>query len=298
MKIPESLAYGFERHFQTGISRESSLSYCQWLAKSHYENFTVVSWFLPREKKQHFYNIYSYCRWSDDLADETGNPSLSMELLDWWEGELDKCYQGKPEHPVFIALQETIHAFDIPSDPFRNLLKAFRQDQFMTRYPTFHELLGYCENSANPVGHLVLYLSGYRDAQRQQLSDYTCTALQLTNFWQDIAIDLKKDRIYLPLEDLERFGYSQEDLYSHTFNEAFRELLKFEVDRTRELFDKGFPLCEKLDGSVRRDIELFTRGGLEMLNQIESVGYDIFNRRPALSKSKKIQLMLSRLLKI
>jgi len=298
MRIPESLAYGFDKHFQAGISRESCLAYCQWLAQSHYENFTVVSWFLPKEKRQHFYNIYAYCRWSDDLADEAGDKQLSLELLDWWEGELDKCYQGKPEHPVFIALQETIHSFDIPADPFHNLLKAFRQDQLISSYPTYQDLLGYCLNSANPVGHLVLYLSGYRDAERQKLSDYTCTALQLTNFWQDVTIDLQKGRIYLPLEDMERFGYTREELEKHVVNSAFKELMKFEIHRTRELFEKGLPLCDMLNGSVKKDIDLFSRGGMEMLNQIEKVEYDIFDRRPSLSKGKKIQLMLRRIINI
>jgi squalene synthase HpnC len=298
MRIPESLAYGFDKHFQAGISRESCLAYCQWLAQSHYENFTVVSWFLPKEKRQHFYNIYAYCRWSDDLADEAGDKQLSLELLDWWEGELDKCYQGKPEHPVFIALQETIHSFDIPADPFHNLLKAFRQDQLITSYPTYQDLLRYCLNSANPVGHLVLYLSGYRDAERQKLSDYTCTALQLTNFWQDVAIDLQKGRIYLPLEDMERYGYTREELEKHVVNSPFKELMKFEIQRTRELFEKGLPLCDMLNGSVKKDIELFSRGGMEMLNQIEKVEYDIFDRRPSLSKGKKIQLMLRRIINI
>ena len=180
--------------------------YCRRLARSHYENFSVATWFLPKRLRQHFYNVYAYCRISDDLGDEVGDPNLSLQLLDQWGRELDACYSGHARHPVFVALSETIRLFDIPRKPFADLLNAFRQDQTITRYPTFDDLLGYCQYSANPVGHLVLYLCGYRDAERQSLSDYTCTALQLANFWQDVSRDYAKGRIYLPLEDLGRFG--------------------------------------------------------------------------------------------
>src|SRR5882724_1040171 len=166
--------------------------YCSRLARTHYENFSVASWFLPARLRQHFYNVYAYCRISDDLGDEVGDPQASLQLLDQWEAELNACYQGNPRHPVFVALRETITALDIPREPFANLLKAFRQDQTVTCYQTFDDLLGYCLNSANPVGHLVLYLCGYRDAERLKLSDFTCTALQLANFWQDVSTDYEK----------------------------------------------------------------------------------------------------------
>ena len=163
--------------------------YCRRLARSHYENFSVASWFLPRRLHQHFFNVYAYCRISDDLGDEAGDPMLSLELLDQWQAELRACYHSTPKHPVFVALAETVQQCGIPEHEFADLLTAFRQDQSVTRYQTFSDLLGYCRNSANPVGHLVLYVCGYKDTHRQKLSDFTCTALQLANFWQDVCVD-------------------------------------------------------------------------------------------------------------
>ena len=186
--------------------------YCRRLARSHYENFSVASWFLPQRLRQHFFNVYAYCRISDDLGDEIGDPMASLQLLDQWEAELNACYDSSPRHPVFVALAETVRRFEIPKHEFADLLTAFRQDQRIARYETFDDLLGYCRYSANPVGHLVLYLCGYHDAERQKLSDYTCTALQLANFWQDVSADFSKGRIYLPLEDLRRFGVSEEGI--------------------------------------------------------------------------------------
>ena len=298
MPVTDYLPGDFSQHIQAPASKEEALQYCENLAKTHYENFTVASLLLPKEKKQHFYNIYSYCRWSDDLADEVPDPKKALELLAWWGKELEKCYQGKSSHPVFVALEDTIRVFDIPITPFKNLLVAFTQDQTIKRYPTFQDVVGYCVNSANPVGHLVLYLCGYRDKDRQDLADYTCTALQLTNFWQDIAIDLKKDRIYIPLEDLSNFNYSEADLFAHKYNDNFVQLMKFEIERTRDLFHKGLKLCELVDKKVRLDIELFSRGGMEILNRIEKNSYDVFTNRPALSKTDKLKLMAQRVLGI
>ena len=186
--------------------------YCARLARTHYENFSVASWFLPQRLRQHFFNVYAYCRISDDLGDEVGDTAASLELLDQWQHELDACYEGSPKHPVFVALAETVRQFDIPKHEFSDLLIAFRQDQTVTRFETFDDVLAYCHYSANPVGHLVLYLCGYRDPERQQLSDFTCTALQLANFWQDVTVDYAKGRIYLPLEDLRRFNVSEDDI--------------------------------------------------------------------------------------
>lgn len=274
------------------LSPDTARQYCRRLATQHYENFTVVSWFLPGELRPHFYNVYAYCRWADDLADETGDQALSLNLLDWWDEELQACYRGEPRHPVFVALADTIRTFDIPIAPFQNLLTAFRQDQRVTRYATCDDLFAYCRNSANPVGHLVLYLCGYRDSERQQLSDATCTALQLANFWQDVTVDLKKDRIYLPLEDMARFGYTEEELRARTFNDRFAALMRFEVERARPLFQTGLQLCPMVARRVRRDIELFNRGGLAILDRIEAQGYDVLTRRPALSNIQKTGLML------
>ena len=210
-------------------SLEESRAYCRRLARTHYENFSVATWFLPKKLRQHFYNVYSYCRISDDLGDEVGNPQQSLQMLDQWEAELNACYQSSPRHPVFVALAETVRRFGIPKHEFSDLLVAFRQDQTVTRFETFDDVLGYCRYSANPVGHLVLYLCGYRDEERHRLSDYTCTALQLANFWQDVARDYDIGRVYLPAEDRQRFGYSDPDLDARRFTQAFRELLQFEV---------------------------------------------------------------------
>jgi squalene synthase HpnC len=265
--------------------------YCRRLARSHYENFSVATWFLPARLRQHFYNVYAYCRISDDLGDETGNPAVSLQLLDQWEEELHACYAGTAHHPVFVALAETVSACDIPQQPFSDLLKAFRQDQTVSRYETFDDLLGYCRYSANPVGHLVLYVCGYRDAERQQLSDYTCTALQLANFWQDVGVDYAKGRIYLPLEDLRHYRVAEDDIRSRGNTAAFREMMGFEVERAREWFRRGLPLASKVDRELAIDIELFSRGGQEILNAIERQGYAVFGNRPAISRTRKLALV-------
>jgi squalene synthase HpnC len=265
--------------------------YCRRLARSHYENFSVASWFLPAELRQHFFNVYAYCRISDDLADEVGDAGASLQLLDHWEIELNACYDGHPRHPVFVALAETVRKFEIPKHEFSDLLAAFRQDQRITRYETFDDLLGYCRYSANPVGHLVLYLCGYRDSERQLLSDYTCTALQLANFWQDVSADFAKGRLYLPLEDLRRFGVSEDTIRDGKNTSAFCEMLKFEVGRAREWFSQGLPLIAKVNRKLATDIELFSRGGQEILHAIERQQYAVLGRRPAISKRRKLALV-------
>ena len=266
-------------------------AYCERLAKTHYENFSVATWFLPSRLRQHFYNVYAYCRISDDLGDEVGNAQQSLELLDLWEAELNACYAGKPRHPVFVALAETIKQCGIPRHEFSDLLIAFRQDQTITRFPTFDDVLAYCRYSANPVGHLVLYLCGYSDAQRQQLSDYTCTALQLANFWQDVTVDYGKGRIYLPLESLRRFGVTEDDIAQRRATPQFIELMKFEVQRAREWFDRGLPLIKMVNKELAIDLELFSRGGQEILNAIERQGHDVLRQRPVISKSRKLLLV-------
>jgi squalene synthase HpnC len=272
-------------------SLQDAYAYCERLARSHYENFSVATWFLPKRLRQHFYNVYAYCRISDDLGDETGNREASLQLLDEWECELNACYSGDPRHPVFVALAGTVREFDIPKQTFANLLTAFRQDQRITRYETFDDLLGYCLNSANPVGHLVLYLCGYRDSERQQLSDYTCTALQLANFWQDVSADYEKGRIYLPLEDLRKYNVTELDIAGKKNTEAFREMMRFEVQRAREWFARGIPLASKVSRELAIDIELFSRGGQEILNVIERQGYAVLGQRPVISKQRKLALV-------
>jgi squalene synthase HpnC len=272
-------------------SEAEAREYCRRLARSHYENFSVASWFLPERLRQHFFNVYAYCRISDDLGDEVGDTVRSLQLLDEWETELNACYDGNPRHPVFVALAETVRKFEIPKHEFADLLTAFRRDQSITRYETFDDLLGYCRFSANPVGHLVLYLCGYRDPERQQLSDYTCTALQLANFWQDVSADFAKGRIYLPLEDLRRFGVNEQTIRDRENTSAFREMIKFEVERAREWFAQGLPLIAKVNRELAIDIELFSRGGQEVLNAIERQNYVVLGRRPAISKTRKLALV-------
>ncbi len=274
-----------------GCSVAEAERYTRGLATHHYENFNVASWLLPRRLHQHFYNLYAYCRWADDLGDEIADPARALELLEGWDQELRDCYAGKPSHPVFVALRQTIRACDIPIEPFSDLLVAFRQDQAVHRYPTWNGVLGYCRYSANPVGRLVLYLCGYRDAERQKLSDATCTALQLANFWQDVGRDLDKDRIYIPLEALAAHGLTEEDLIARRFDARYVLLMKELIARTRELFEQGMPLAERVDSALRVDIEMFSRGGLAVLDSIEAIGYDTLQRRPSIPKSKQLQLL-------
>ena len=275
----------------TPPSLATAQEYCQRLARSRYENFSVATWFLPQRLRQHFYNVYAYCRISDDLGDEVGDPVASLQLLDQWEAELDACYEGIPRHPVFVALSETVRKFDIPKQPFADLLKAFRQDQYINRYATFEDLVGYCRYSANPVGHLVLYLCCYRDSERQALSDYICTALQLANFWQDVSVDYVKKRIYLPLEDLSRYGVSEVDIANQRNTTQFCDMIRFEVARTRDWFRQGRPLIKNVSRELAVDLELFSRGGEEILNAIEQQGYNVLGRRPAISKFRKLALV-------
>ena len=275
----------------TAPSLAEAQQYCARLARTHYENFSVATWFLPKRLRQHFFNVYAYCRISDDLGDEVGDTAASLALLDQWQRELDACYSGTPKHPVFVALAETVRQFDIPKHEFSDLLTAFRQDQTVTRFETFDDVLAYCHYSANPVGHLVLYLCGYRDPERQQLSDFTCTALQLANFWQDVTRDYAKGRIYLPLEDLRRFAVTEDDIACSRNTPVFRAMMKFEVDRARDWFHQGLPLVGKVDRELAVDLDLFSRGGLEILHAIEKRNYEVLGNRPEISKPRKLSLV-------
>jgi squalene synthase HpnC/squalene synthase HpnD len=296
MQIPSELeiARGLP---PSGCSVAEAERYTRWLATHHYENFNVVSWLLPRRLHEHFYNLYAYCRWADDLGDEISDPVKALALLNEWDRELRDCYAGHPAHPVFVALRETISALDIPIEPFSDLLIAFRQDQTVRRYANWVDLFDYCRYSANPVGRLVLYLCGYRDAERQRLSDATCTALQLANFWQDVTRDLEKGRIYIPLEALAAHGLTEDDIAQRRFDARYVSLMKDLIARTRELFAEGMPLAGSVDSALRVDIEMFSRGGLAVLDAIEAVGYNTLEHRPSIPKGKQLRLLLLALMK-
>jgi squalene synthase HpnC len=271
---------------------DESLAYTRWLATHHYENFNVVSFLLPKRLHQDFYNVYSFCRWADDLADEIGDTKESLRLLAWWRTELQAMYTGKPSHPVFIALKSTAARHYLLEETFDDLIKAFEQDQVVTRYRDFDELFQYCRYSANPVGRLVLGLCGYRDAARQELSDATCTALQLANFWQDVIVDLEKDRVYIPLDILAKQGYPVEALFERRFDDRFRNAMKESIGVTRELFLKGLPLAGQVDRRLSIDLELFSRGGLKVLEKIEQQDYNVLGSRPSISKVERVGLLL------
>jgi squalene synthase HpnC len=276
----------------TAYTEPDALDYTRWLATHHYENFHIVSFLLPKELHQDFYNVYAFCRWADDLGDEIGDPQESLRLLAWWRQELQAMYRGQASHPVFVALRGTVERRGIPIEPFDRLIRAFEQDQTITRYRNFEEVFGYCVNSANPVGHLVLYLCGYRDTERQRLSDYTCTALQLANFWQDVTIDLEKDRVYLPLDLVAKHGYTVEQLFHRQFNDDFRAVMSEAVSVAEDLFHKGLPLIGMVDRRLALDLELFSRGGLKILQKVRSQDYNVLKKRPHISKTERVGILL------
>lgn len=273
--------------------REESLAYTRWLATSHYENFHVVSFLLPKHLHTDFYNVYSFCRWADDLGDELGDPAESLRLLAWWDEHTRDMYAGRARHPVFVALSETAQRHALPAQPFHDLIRAFVQDQTVTRYRSYEELQQYCVYSANPVGRLVLYLCGYRDQERQRLSDFTCTALQLANHWQDVSVDLRKGRIYLPLDVLERHGSGERDVLDSRFTPAFARAMREMIAHARLLFARGLPLNRMVDRRLSLDLELFSRGGMKILDKIEAQGYDVLSKRPAISKPERLGLLLT-----
>ncbi|MGD0681686.1 MAG: squalene synthase HpnC [Terracidiphilus sp.] len=271
---------------------DEARAWCKQLAESHYENFHVASWFLPRDLRPHFHSIYAYCRVSDDLGDEVGDPAQALALLDQWGRELDACYEGRARHPVFVALAETIRECFIPKEPFADLLVAFRRDQIVSRYETIDDVLTYCRYSANPVGRLVLYVCGESSEENFRLSDLTCTALQLANFWQDVREDYARGRIYIPKNDMEVFRVSEEQIAEGVVTPEFRGLMRCEVDHARSLFEEGLPLIGRVHRDLALDLDLFSRGGLEILRAIERQGYDVLSARPAISKSRKLALLL------
>ncbi len=270
-----------------------AFQFCENLAREHYENFPVASFLIPREKRPPVYAIYAFARIADDYADEAGLTTAErMDSLGEWEEQLIDAYRGHAHHPVFVALRETADRFEMPMELFHNLLKAFRSDVTTHRYETFDEVLSYCENSANPIGRLILLLFNYRSEATMELSDFICTALQLTNFWQDVSVDLEKDRVYIPLEDIREFGYSEEELFQRRYSQAFKDIMGYQVERTEQLFREGRPLLLQVGKDLRMELRLTWNGGIRILKKIEQADYDVLTRRPALSFYDKATLLL------
>lgn len=295
MVLDELKTYGPEA-IPTVIRPEEARAYCRRLARTHYENFTVTGWFMPRHLRQHFCNVYAYCRWADDLADETGDPRQGEALLDWWETLLHECYAGRATHPVFVALSETIERFAIPSTPFSDLLVAFRRDQRPTVYETRDDLLEYCRYSANPVGRIVLHMAQCHDEEKGRFCDSVCTGLQLVNFWQDVARDREIGRVYIPLADRAACGYDDAMLSARVCNEPFRRLMEMEVDDAAARLTAGLPLTRMVPRAIRLQVALFIHGGLAVADAIRRINYNVWTTRPVLTKRDKFGILLRCLL--
>lgn len=272
-------------------SLAESYAYCADLARSHYENFTVISRFTPRQHRPALEAVYAFCRHTDDLGDEAEGDRLA--LLDEWEAELTRAYTSKPTHPIMVALQDTIRRAQIPEEPFHKLIEANRMDQGSGRFETYADVLHYCDHSANPVGRMVLHVLGEATEENVRLSDATCTALQLANFWQDVARDYAMGRIYIPLEDMRAFGCTEEQIANGVADKAFRDLMRCEVDRAQALFEEGLPLGARLGGRAGLAIALFSKGGMRVLDAIRNQDYDVLSRRPVVTRSRKLWLIVS-----
>jgi squalene synthase HpnC len=271
---------------------EEGFQYCEQIARGHYENFPIASRFVPKDMRKHIWAIYAFARIADDYADEPGFTAAErMENLNQWEQNLDDCYNSHPTHRVFAALAETVERFQIPQELFQRLITAFRSDVTVKRYDTFDDVLAYCSNSANPIGRLILLLFNYRSESMLQLSDNICTALQLTNFWQDISVDIQKDRIYLPLEDMEEFSYSEQDLHQGIFDDRFRSVMAHQVRRTVEFFEEGKPLLSMVGRDLSLELKITWNGGSRILQRIQSQNYNVLVQRPVLSALDKLGLL-------
>ncbi len=284
--------------FGRAVSLPEARRYCERLARSHYENFTVVSAFFPRAKRQDMYNVYAFCRHSDDLGDEEMGQGDRLAALEAWDREIDAMLAGEARHPILVALRETVERYGIPGKLFHDLIAAFKMDQTIRRWETFGDLRHYCRHSADPVGRIVLYVFEEAREETFRLADETCTGLQLANFWQDVWRDFQIGRVYIPQEDLRRFDYTEADLAARVVDERWRALMRFEVERARGYFERGFALLPLVRRELRIDLDLFGRGGLAVLDAIERRGYDVLTRRPALSKAKKAWLVLRALARL
>ncbi|MCX7984566.1 MAG: squalene synthase HpnC [Bacteroidetes bacterium] len=269
-----------------------AFDFCQRLARKHYENFPVASMLLPRNIRKHVAAIYAFARIADDSADEgTYTPEERLSKLDEWERQLHDCYRGVASHPVFIALRETVSQFALPIEYFMQLLTAFRTDVCTNRYGTWNEVLEYCKNSANPVGRIMLHLFGYTDPERTMLSDAICTGLQLTNFWQDLSVDVKKNRLYVPLEECQRYNCSAEDFLSLQFSPNVSKVVKEMVDRTEQFFQRGTKLVSIVRFPLNYELKLTLLGGSEILALIRKQQYNTFVKRPALGVKSGVALL-------
>jgi squalene synthase HpnC len=285
----------YQARLDSRSDASSAYAFCASLAARHYENFPVASRLLPGHLRKHVAVLYAFARIADDFSDEAEYEGVRRERLLEWRSQLHDL--GNPRHPVFLALKHTVAELRLPIEPFDDLLSAFLQDVEKKRYATFDEVLDYCKRSANPVGRIVLLIHGYRDRQLFEWSDNICTALQLTNFWQDVAVDLKKDRVYIPEEDFKAFGYTEADLRMGVINDGLRNLMKHQVGRTRALFEQGRPLPNCLVFPLSWEIRLTWLGGREVLRKIRKQGFETMTTRPVLSKWDWIPLFVRSLLR-
>lgn len=265
-------------------TRESAYRFCERMATSHYENFPVASRFLPAHLRPNVWAIYAFARTADDFADEPRFEGRRREALDSWEDMLERCYHRDVEHPVFLALRDTVRRHNIPIGPLKALLTAFKMDLTKHRYASFSELRQYCRHSADPVGQLVLYVHGHREPELHRFSDEICSALQIANFLQDISVDVPRGRCYLPEEDLVHFGLSFGDLQAGQDTEATRELVRFSVARTRMMFERGRPLIRRVSPGLSMELEATWRGGMRILDRIEEREFNVVAYRPSLDK--------------
>jgi squalene synthase HpnC len=271
------------------LTVDEAFAHCESRVRSHYENFPV-GLFVPKAKRRYVHALYAFARAADDFADEPMYEGMRKEKLDQWEARLDAAYAGQAEDPIFVALSETVRRLDIPKQLLADLLSAFRQDTVKSRYEDWDELLDYCRRSANPVGRLVLLVFGYKDPELPPLSDAICTGLQLANHWQDVAVDLRKDRIYVPRDLLKRHGVGEWDLNAGRVSDGFRGLMGELIARTRAQFASGRPLCNRVGRDLRFEMRLTWLGGSSILDRIEAVGADVFRRRPRHGPFDKLSL--------
>jgi squalene synthase HpnC len=284
-------------------SVDEAFAYCERMARSHYENFPVGSLLIPGNRRRYVYSIYAFARTADDFADEGydageagSDEAARLAALDDWERKLEASYRGEASHPVFIALAETAKDLRLPVGLFRDLISAFKQDVTKRRYTNFDEVLDYCARSANPIGRLILLLFGYHEERLHILSDSICTGLQLTNFWQDVSIDIRKDRVYLPQDEMAGFGVSVDDLRDGRSSDRTAALLRLQVERTKKLFEDGRSLPGMVNGRLAFELRLTWLGGRRILRRIEEQGYDTLRARPVITKWDKIVLLLRSLI--